>query len=158
MVSANQDPGTLRSVALDRLDVIRRELSLLSRDLSDVLQVEDRDDAALEGLARGLMWQRAIMAEHLDPEFSDPASNILLFIYAAGRDAVCTTGACCEAARVPRTTALRWIAILESRGLVRSVINSADKRKTSISFSEAGRTAMRNCMKAIAGASSNGLM
>lgn len=104
----------------------------------------------LERLAKDLLWQRAIMAENLDAvSCVDPATNLLLFLYSVGDPGSASSGACCEAARVPRTTALRWMGILERKGLIVSLIDANDRRKTSVTLSVTGRIRVQRCLKLI---------
>lgn len=62
--------------------------------------------------------------------FADPAWDLLLDLYVAGmeRRRISISSACIAAA-VPSTTALRWIALLESNGLVLRIADSDDRRR-----------------------------
>ncbi len=90
------------------------------------------------------------MAENLDAvSCVDPATNLLLFLYSVGERGAASSGACCEASRVPRTTALRWMGILEGKGLLVSLIDGDDRRKTSVKLSGAGRIRVEKCLELI---------
>ncbi len=82
--------------------------------------------------------------------FQDPAWDILLDLYAAALEnrAVPVTSACI-ASMVPTTTALRWIKLLESRGLVASSDDDAHARRRNLSLTQRGRGAMESFMDAV---------
>jgi len=67
--------------------------------------------------------------------FADPAWDLLLDLYVAGveRRRISISSACIAAA-VPPTTALRWIALLESNGLVLRIADSDDRRRAYLSL------------------------
>lgn len=61
--------------------------------------------------------------------FADPARYLLLDLYAAAREnREITMGSACYAARVPATTALRWINSLVDLGLVDRIRSPRDGR------------------------------
>ena len=68
--------------------------------------------------------------------FGEPAWDMLLdlFIAAKERKRVPVTSACIGAA-VPTTTALRWLAVLEERGLVRREADPSDARRIFVRLS-----------------------
>ncbi|TCM00511.1 winged helix DNA-binding protein [Sphingomonas sp. PP-CC-3G-468] len=148
---------------LDRIQSIREELDRLARQIADFGGVRPSADKrrALRTLAKGLLWQRTVIASYLDSsDFVDPATNLMLFIYAGATDGQAGTlsaGACCEAAGVPRTTGLRWIGILEQKGLVKSTTDPKDKRRTTVQITQEGRAVMDRCMTAIDDAPTAGI-
>ena len=73
----------------------------------------------------------------------DPAWEILLDLADAGSLKTSAVGA---STRIPLTTALRYIDMLESRGLVERQGNQSDARLTVVSLSEAGREAVERCL------------
>ena len=75
--------------------------------------------------------------------FGEPTWDILLDLYVATREnrPVPTTSACIGA-HVPPTTALRWLRILEARGLVEREDDGQDGRRTFVRLSERGLAAM----------------
>jgi len=85
--------------------------------------------------------------------FSDPAWDILLDLFISdleGRD-LSITDACIGAA-VPMTTALRWIVILEQRGLACRENDQRDARRVFLRLSAHGRDIMtRYCERVIIG-------
>lgn len=101
----------------------------------------DDDGGALAALARGIIAARRALGDGFDPAlFANPGLDIMLFLFAEGSDGVgVTTNACCGAASVPRTTALRWIKLLADRGLVSSSGDASDRRVTMLHLTEAGR-------------------
>ncbi len=81
--------------------------------------------------------------------FGEPTWDILLDLYVATREnrPVPTTSACIGA-NVPPTTALRWLRILEARGLVDREEDGRDGRRTFVRLSELGLTAMEDWIQA----------
>ncbi len=75
--------------------------------------------------------------------FGEPTWDILLDLYVATREnrPVPTTSACIGA-DVPPTTALRWLRILEARGLVEREEDGRDGRRTFVRLSAQGLAAM----------------
>lgn len=67
--------------------------------------------------------------------FADPAWDILLELYAAelGQQRV-SVGSLCVGAAVPATTALRWIAALENKGLICRTDDPMDGRRVFIAL------------------------
>lgn len=84
--------------------------------------------------------------------FSEPAWDMLLELYAAHlmqrRLAVKDL---CVASRVPQTTALRWITVLKSEGLIYARSDPLDARRTFLEFTPEGCVAMMRYFTAIAG-------
>ncbi len=80
--------------------------------------------------------------------FGEPTWDILLDLYVATREnrPVPTTSACIGA-HVPPTTALRWLRILEARGLVEREDDGRDGRRTFVRLSEQGLAAMENWLR-----------
>ncbi|ABD25686.1 transcriptional regulator, MarR family [Novosphingobium aromaticivorans DSM 12444] len=79
--------------------------------------------------------------------FGEPTWDILLDLYLAAREdrRVPTTSACIGA-HVPPTTALRWLRILEARGLVEREDDGRDGRRTFVRLTRAGLVAMDGCL------------
>lgn len=82
--------------------------------------------------------------------FGEPTWDILLDLYIAAREdrRVPTTSACIGA-HVPPTTALRWLRILEARGLVEREDDGRDGRRTFVRLSDRGLGAMDRTLEAI---------
>lgn len=75
--------------------------------------------------------------------FGEPTWDILLDLYIAAREdrRVPTTSACIGA-HVPPTTALRWLRILETRGLIEREDDGRDGRRTFVRLTRHGLDAM----------------
>lgn len=75
--------------------------------------------------------------------FGEPAWDILLdlFINASEGKPVPVTSACIGAA-VPTTTALRWLSILETRGLVEREADGSDARRVFVRLTPKARASM----------------
>ena len=85
-----------------------------------------------------------------DPDlFGEPAWDILLDLMHAEHKGkrVSITSACIGSA-VPSTTALRWIKILESKGLIERFIDERDGRRNFIRLSDTGLAKMRRYFRA----------
>ncbi|MEI6643511.1 MAG: winged helix DNA-binding protein [Novosphingobium sp.] len=80
--------------------------------------------------------------------FGEPTWDILLDLYVATREnrPVPTTSACIGA-HVPPTTALRWLRILEARGLVEREEDGRDGRRTFVRLTGRGLTAMEDWLQ-----------
>jgi DNA-binding MarR family transcriptional regulator len=75
--------------------------------------------------------------------FSDPAWDMLLELYAASlAQRRLSVSRLSERARVPLTTALRWISALEKEGAIERQADPLDGRRVFIMLSEEGRSAM----------------
>jgi DNA-binding transcriptional ArsR family regulator len=101
---------------------------------------------ALLAFARETYAVRRRRDRHLPGDlFGEPTWDILLDLYVATREGrpVPTTSACIGA-NVPPTTALRWLRILEARGLVEREDDGRDGRRTFVRLSARGLAAMDN--------------
>lgn len=99
---------------------------------------------ALLAFARETYAIRRRRDRHLPGDlFGEPTWDILLDLYVATREGrpVPTTSACIGA-NVPPTTALRWLRILETRGLVEREEDGRDGRRTFVRLSARGLAAM----------------
>ena len=75
--------------------------------------------------------------------FGEPTWDILLDLYIALReDRRVPTTSSCIGAHVPPTTALRWLRILEARGLVEREDDGRDGRRTFVCLTRRGLTAI----------------
>ncbi|MDE2563199.1 MAG: winged helix DNA-binding protein [Sphingomonadales bacterium] len=99
----------------------------------------ENDDAIL-CLAREIYSERR-RRERMFPEdlFGEPSWDVLLDLFIAGREQrrVPTTSACIGS-HVPPTTALRWLRILEQRGLIERENDRRDGRRTFVRLSPYG--------------------
>ncbi len=97
--------------------------------------------------------QRRSRAKHLQDEeiFGEPAWDILLDLYAhqAQNEQVSVKSACIGSG-APATTALRWLSVLEAKGLVRSLDDPSDNRRRLIRLTPEGYEAMTRYLNEIA--------
>jgi DNA-binding MarR family transcriptional regulator len=92
-----------------------------------------------------IIIDRSRRAMHFPGElFADPAWDILLDLALAAErhDRLSVTDTCIGSG-VPTTTALRYIALLESKGLIDRRPDQGDRRRFWLALSEAGRAAMQ---------------
>ena len=94
--------------------------------------------------ARAIVIARARIEYHLDPVlFSDPAFDILLDLLASEEEGhKVTMSGCAYAARIARTTGLRWICRLEAKGLVERVADDEDHRTTLVRLTTHARASL----------------
>jgi len=75
--------------------------------------------------------------------FAEPAWDILLDLYVANaRGAPISRTSACVAASVPNTTGLRYLELLEARGLIETRDDAHDRRQRLVTISERARAAM----------------
>jgi DNA-binding MarR family transcriptional regulator len=80
--------------------------------------------------------------------FSDPAWDILLDLFAAYETGQrVSISSACIASNVPPTTALRWLAILENRGLIVRASDDTDKRRAFVRLSDLTHKRMSQWLK-----------
>lgn len=84
--------------------------------------------------------------------FGEPAWDILLDLFIAHcRGGDLQVSSVCIEASVPSTTILRWIARLESEGMLYRVADRADGRRRYVRLTEDGLAMMRSILGAIGG-------
>lgn len=92
------------------------------------------DALVAERLNTAMAWIRARARRDQafgDDLFFDPAWSILLELYVHHRQrTVMSITSLCVAAKIPPSTGLRWIALLEKRGLVTREADPFDRRKS----------------------------
>ncbi len=95
-------------------------------------------DSRMALLARDTYRNRRLRGQFFDDEalFGEPAWDLLLDLFIAAREGkqVPVTSACIGAA-VPTTTALRWLAVLEARGLILREADGRDARRIFVRLS-----------------------
>ena len=80
--------------------------------------------------------------------FADPVWDILLDLFAAQEAGQrVSISSACIAANVPPTTALRWLAILESRGLIVRISDETDRRRAFVRLSELAHRRMSQWLR-----------
>ena len=102
------------------------------------------DPIYLGRLAETLIRARRLRNSHFDGDlFADPAWDILLdlFVQRGAGKRVSVTSACI-ASSVPQTTALRWIALLEERGLLSRQEDLHDRRRVFLGLTNRGELAI----------------
>lgn len=96
--------------------------------------IEGQATEKMTRLNTALAWIRA--RKHRDEAFGDdlffdPAWSILLELYVHHRQQVATSiTSLCQSVKIPPSTGLRWIALLEKRGLVTREADPFDKRRS----------------------------
>lgn len=145
----------LRSLA-DELHSIAAALSVgeasdqaseTRNELEAYTLVTSADQVGLINLARIIYRGRRARDEAFseDALFGEPAWDILLDLYIAEVEGkpLSVTAACIGAA-VPTSTALRWLVILEERGLVRRENDTRDARRVFLYLTRNGHSRMTN--------------
>jgi hypothetical protein len=109
---------------------------------------ENYDDIQLAIIAKSVYMLRRRRKAHFPEDiFAEPAWDLLLDLFVdtvAGKRV--STKSMCAAADVPSSTALRWISILEGKGLVRRFTPPHDQRLTAVQMTSDGYGAMRKCL------------
>lgn len=109
---------------------------------SDVV-AERRSRASVVDVRRYIESRRRRERLLGDNLFSDPAWDMLLQLYAANlRQKQLTVTSLCIASGAPSSTALRWISVLERRGLITQQDDPADRLRLLVSLSPEGVTRM----------------
>lgn len=148
-----------RAVSNDNLhqaDLIRGRLESALRLVDQIAGprvpvVAPESQPVTEKTVRALLRIRRNRAHFFEAElFADPAWDILLELYAAelGQHRVSIT-ALCAGACVPATTALRWIALLERKGLIARRPDPLDGRRHFIFLSQDSRQAMQDYFRTV---------
>lgn len=113
-------------------------------------EVRHEDDTPkLRKIAIGELNRRRARLDFFDSAlFSEPAWEILLDLFVATLDdkRVSVTSACL-ATSCPPTTALRWIGILEKKGLIFRSEDPRDQRRSWLSMTEKGEFRMRSYLR-----------
>lgn len=125
-----------------------------SEPLKPGIQADAR--SALQLIER-LLWEFDQRAKFLPPHyFADPVWIVLLDLYAHTLKRLrVSVGSLCIAARVPASTALRWIAVLVADGLIIREPDPEDKRRVYISLSPEGQQRVRACLDALSSTREN---
>ena len=111
------------------------------------------DAIRLAEFARCLYDSRRLRDGLFPPRlFGEPAWDILLDLYAADTEGEpVDVSSACVAAAVPQTTALRYIARLETAGLVARTRVASDRRRSLLSLTPAGRSTVESVLVALCG-------
>jgi len=79
---------------------------------------------------------------------SEPAWDMLLALYSEEPSKL-PVSSLCYGSGVPMTTALRWIGVLESQGLVERTRHRRDRRINLLSLTREGSSMVERCLRAI---------
>ncbi len=112
--------------------------------LSRLASAHNVEPIYLERLAEALLRIRRLRENHFAGDlFADPAWDILLdlFIHGSLGQRVPVTSACI-ASNVPQATALRWLGMLEDRGLISREDDPSDRRRTFVALTRQGESAV----------------
>jgi hypothetical protein len=120
------DPAKLMSMSLD----LRR--------LAEALLPPPRVPAVDARVIRQILWARRERDRHFGGGlFADPAWDMLLDLFAARLEArQVSVSSLCTAAAVPPTTALRWIGMLCSEGLIHRSADRGDGRRILVDLTD----------------------
>jgi DNA-binding MarR family transcriptional regulator len=102
------------------------------------------------GWVRAIIRARGLRSEYLGAGiFADPAWDILLDLYASRLEGErVSVSSLCTAAAVPATTALRWIKVLEDRGIVWRDSDPGDGRRIYIVLADGAARNMAALLRA----------
>lgn len=117
---------------------------------SRAASADGADSNYLRRLAEALLRIRRLRNDHFDANlFADPAWDMLLdlFVQRSAKKRVAITSACI-ASHVPPTTALRWLALLEDRGLISREEDAKDRRRVYVSLTDQGQSAVERYLAA----------
>lgn len=139
--SKRHSAGDLKTELISIKDRLRQIAFSLDR-------TEHAADAQIEQLTeydvrRYIQW-RSRRSSVLEAKFlTDPAWDMLVELFASflGQRRI-SVSSLCGVAGVPATTALRWINVLESQGLVVRTDDPMDGRRTFVALSEVGKAKM----------------
>jgi DNA-binding MarR family transcriptional regulator len=133
-------------------------LQAQAAELAAIINRADNDHGtALEtskgtaALAKGIIRARTQRSKFLPPSlFAEPAWDILLELYSAelAQQRMTVTQAC-AAAKVPATTALRWLGTLEASQLIVRHPDPLDARRSFVALTETGEQAMESFFQSI---------
>lgn len=138
----------------DCADDLRERLASALRIVDQVVSVPASrlpDQPVTEKHIRSILKLRRRRDQFFEGElFADPAWDILLELYAAmlGQQRI-TVGRLCVGAAVPATTALRWISLLEVKGLIQREADPIDARRFHVSLTGSGLDAMASYFESV---------
>ncbi|HEX8365255.1 MAG TPA: MarR family transcriptional regulator [Allosphingosinicella sp.] len=143
------DPEQLYQLSAE----IRRLADRLAEGADSAVQAAPAADGAAPITAawvRGVIRNRRLRDKYLGAAlFADPVWDMLLDLYAArleGRPV--SVSSLCIAAAVPATTALRWITILEQRGILLRAADARDGRRILVELGPGAAEKMEQMLSA----------
>lgn len=143
---SNGGPGapklTVELTPRDREDATR----LLSILLGGQQVPGAPDSQMLRRIGEAILEDRRKRSLIFNPSmFGEPAWELLLNLFVLDWDGPrLTVGGLAEVAKIPMTTALRWLGYLEAQNLVQRREHPNDARTAFISLTDSGRAAMKN--------------
>ncbi len=135
---------------VERIDDVATALATLSAEMRKSIENEEQiqiEPVVLSALARAVLLSRAARASFIDPELiGEPAWDILLAL-AADEPQKMSVKAVSSLSGAPQTTALRWLALLEQRGLITIDQDTDDGRRKLVGLTADGRTAISGALQ-----------
>jgi DNA-binding MarR family transcriptional regulator len=139
------------------LEIATQEIGRLCRELEGLVARQARTDeqpvfsfsyqptqAQLIALTKSLLAERRLRSKYFAKlEFGEPVWDLLLDLYMSnltGRSV--SVSSACVAAYVPPTTALRYITMLVSQGIMLRVADKNDARRVFLALSDETRLAI----------------
>jgi DNA-binding MarR family transcriptional regulator len=126
---------------------VRQAIRLLQRLTGPTRRVSDRSVEvasrdALSSVAQLSLAVRQERNQHFSPAmFGEPAWDLLLALYVEqAENEAPTVSMLAKVAGIPITTALRWMDYLEEKRLIERERSSFDRRASTVTLSESGRT------------------
>lgn len=125
----------------------RSDIAKSLREMADRIDRlwQSRNKEAQVAKARAVYSSRRLRGRSFGSEdlFGEPAWDMLLDLYIADFDhRAISVSSLCIAANVPTSTAMRWILLLQSRGLVERRGDDADKRRVYVHLTDAAKSAL----------------
>lgn len=138
----------------DRADDLRDRLNsalLIVEQAVSVPASRLPDQPVTEKSIRTMLKLRRRRERFFESElFADPAWDILLELYAAKlAQQKISVGSLCVGAAVPATTALRWISLLERKGLIERKADPMDGRRFHLALSNTGLDSMARYFRTV---------
>lgn len=146
---AANEAGVLRAEVYElrrRLDALNAPRAFHRKDAAERDGTLSEADSAVVSKIRRILKFRDIRARvfQADDLFADPAWDMLLEIFVADlTQHKMPVSSACMSARVPATTGLRWLKVLERQGLIRRFDDPHDRRRVFVSLTPEAFTKMR---------------
>ncbi|MFO6446916.1 hypothetical protein ACLBKU_07175 [Erythrobacter sp. NE805] len=130
-----------------------RGTAALRRDVAMSAHDEYRDTLLLIESAEQELKRRRLRMRFLPAElFGEGAWAMLLDLFICEhRGKLVSTTSLCLASDVPPTTALRWLDVLECKGLIRRTGTVKDRRVKHVSLTQEGHVALRAILTSFGG-------
>lgn len=139
------------------LEIATQEIGRLCRELENLVTRQPPTDkrpvftfsvqptqAELIALAKSFLAERRLRSRHfINLEFGEPVWDLLLDLYVSNQTGrVVSVSSACIAAYVPPTTALRYITMLVSQGIMLRLPDKNDARRVFLMLSDETRLAI----------------